>query len=451
MSWARNTAWKVLITGEHTPKDPRELLDTAFNASSGIRDEERALASNLVFSVLRWRSGLDWVLNRVSRIPLSQCSAEVRTALRLGAVQILVLDRIPAHAAVNETVGLVKSSQPKWVTGFVNGVLRTVAREGRSLWSFPGDESDSPMSLAIAHSHPEWLVRRWMGRWSRARVLAVMDADNREPPRTVRVNRLRLDRVRMGALLNRRGVEVRETAFSPDGLMLDMAGPIDRLEAWATGEIDIQDEGAQLFGYLACPSPGMRVLELCAGRGGKTGHLAQLMMDRGEITAVDVEARKVRGLWDNMIRQRIRSVAPVRADAAALTREKLGGAFPLVVLDAPCTSLGVIRRRPDIRWNKSERDIARMAMLQRTLLTAAARLVEVGGTLVYGTCSTEPEENEENVAWFLQREREFRIHPAWEVFPASARSLCDAGGYLRCSPDLHNTDGFFGVRLRREG
>ncbi|MBI4775041.1 MAG: 16S rRNA (cytosine(967)-C(5))-methyltransferase RsmB [Deltaproteobacteria bacterium] len=451
MTWARKTAWNVLTQLETTQQDPRWILQSFFSTSKNLPEREYALASNLVFSVLRRQAGLDWLLDRVSRIPLRKCAIPVRTALRLGAVQLCVLDRIPDHAAVNETVNLLKGSQPKWVVGFVNGVLRSLSREWETHWAAL-DEEPLSVQLSIRYSHPEWLVRRWIERMGSEETLKTLKADNLEPPRTIRVNPMHTDRTSMRRALEAGGVSARETRFSPDGLVLQkLEGPIERLGPWESGGIDIQDEGAQLVGYLAAPVPGARVLDVCAGRGGKTGHMAQLMGDRGEIVALDSSPDKVRLLCDNVHRQRVRCVVPVKGDVTLLRPDELGGLFALVLVDAPCSALGVLRRRPDARWKKRESDIARMSGVQRDILLAAARFVEPGGALVYCTCSTEPEENESNVQWFLETHPGFRLEPATAVLPSEARSPAGPDGLFRCRTAVHDTDGFFGARFRLRG
>jgi len=449
MTWARKTAWNVLAQLETTQQDPRRILQSSFSTTKNLPEREYALASNLVFSVLRSQAGLDWILDRVSRIPMRKCAIPVRAALRLGAVQMCVLDRIPDHAAVNETVSLLKESQPKWVVGFVNGVLRALSRDWESHWAALNEEP-LLVQLSIRHSHPEWLVRRWIERMGPEETLQALKANNLEPPRTIRINRLHTDRTSAQRALEEGGVAIRETRCSPDGLVLQkFEGPIERLEPWVSGGIDIQDEGAQLVGYLAAPVPETRVLDACAGRGGKTGHLAQLMGDRGEIVALDSSSDKVRLLCDNVYRQGVRCVVPVKGDITLFGPDELGGLFALVLVDAPCSALGVLRRRPDARWKKKESDIAGMSRIQRDILRAAARFVEPGGVLVYCTCSTEPEENESNVQWFLETHPGFLLEPATAVLPPEVHSLVGLDGFFRCRTAIHATDGFFGARFRR--
>ena len=451
MTWARKTAWNVLTQVETTQEDPRRILQSFFSASKNLSDREHALASNLVYSVLRWQAKLDWLLDKVSKIPMRKCAVPVRAALRLGAVQLFILDRIPDHAAVNETVGLLKSSQPKWVIGFVNGVLRALSRDWESHWATLKEE-DLSVQLCIRHSHPEWLVRRWIDRMGPEETLDALEANNLEPPRAIRVNPLHTNRTNTRRALEENGVSTKETRFSPDGLVFqNLVGPIERLGSWVSGGVDIQDEGAQLVGYLAAPTPGARVLDVCAGRGGKTGHLAQLMEDSGEIVALDSNSDKVRLLCDNLHRQHVRCVVPVKGDVTLLEPDELGGLFALVLVDAPCSALGVLRRRPDARWKKKETDITRMSGVQRDILRAAARFVAPGGVLVYCTCSTEPEENEANAQWFLETHPGFLPEPATELLPPKARSLAGTDGFFRCRPALHDTDGFFGARFRRGG
>ncbi len=449
MSWARGVAWRILMEVEKTGQNPRTLLDARISGAKDRPVREHALAAHLVFSVLRWRLKLDWMLNRLSRTPLKRCSLPVRTALRLGAAQLVLLDRIPDYAAVNDTVGLLKHSQPPWVTGFVNGVLRNLAAQGASVLNAL-DEEPTEVRLSVTFSHPRWLVRRWVSRLGEQTAIELMKANNEEAPRTIRVNRLRGSKGQVRDALEALGARVVDTPFSPDGLFVrDLTGPLERTALWKEGCFEIQDEGAQLATHLASPGGRRRVLDLCAGRGGKTGYLAQLSSGLGEILAVDQSLERLRLLMDNMNRQRVGNVTVVRADALSLAPEELGGTFDVVFLDAPCSGLGALRRQPDLRWNKSESSVARSAERQRNLLRAASNMVSPGGVLVYCTCSTEPEENEDNVSWFLKTRAGFRLDPVAAFLPSENPSMADKDGFFRAFPHLHNTDGFFGARFVR--
>lgn len=410
-----------------------------------LSPEDRGLVHELFAGVLRHRSALDWRLAACSTRRWSLMAPAVQTILRLGAYQLLFLDRIPPHAAVHETVALAKVMAQEVDVGFTNAVLRgLVRRKGElivpSLLDRPVDH------LTAEFSHPVWMVRRWLKRLGLQRTLALCRANNVIPPTTLRVNPLRTTRERLIEVLAKEGLTAEPCRVSPQGLSLARGAPA-ATRAFSQGWYYVQDEAAQLVGLAVAPQPGERILDACAAPGGKSIHLAELMGDRGEVVAVDASAERVGLIAENCRRLGVTSVRPVVAD---LTRPDAAaglGRFDRILLDAPCTALGVLRRHPEAKWHKTESLIGRLVATQRAILDTVAPLLKPGGVLVYGTCSTEREENEERVEAFL------RSHPGWtvqdlrEVLPPDAAPLVTPQGYLSTVGNDFNMDHFFAARL----
>jgi 16S rRNA (cytosine967-C5)-methyltransferase len=410
-----------------------------------LSPEDRGLVHELFYGVLRHRSALDWRLAACSTRRWGTMAPAVQTILRLGAYQLLFLDRIPPHAAVHETVALAKVMAQEADVGFTNAVLRALERRKGEL--VVPSLLDRPVDhLTAEFSHPVWLVRRWLKRFGLQRTLALCRANNVIPPTALRVNTLRITRERLIDVLAKEGLVVEPCAVSPQGLLLASGAPAAS-RAFSQGWYYVQDEAAQLVGLAVAPRPGDRILDACAAPGGKAIHLAELMGDRGEIVAVDASEERLRLIGENCRRLGVASVRPVVAD---LTRSDVAaslGRFDRILVDAPCTALGVLRRHPEAKWHKTESLIGRLVATQRAILDAVAPLLKPGGVLVYATCSTEREENEERVEAFLRSHAGWATNDLRGVLPPVAAPLITAQGYLSTVGNAFNMDHFFAARL----
>jgi 16S rRNA (cytosine967-C5)-methyltransferase len=414
------------------------LLDQA-RPLFDVRDN--AFILELVNGVLRHRAHLDWAIGRFSAQPISKTDIRTRNILRLGAYQMLHLDRVPVSAAVNTSVELAKKRGGK--SGYVNALLRNLDRNRRIMTEAPA--GDAATRLSTLYSHPDWLVRRWINRFGLERTEVVLRENNRQAPLVIRTNVLRTAREQLKTSLEAEGASVVPTLFSPLGLEISASSGLRSLSAYRTGWFMVQDQAAQLIAMMLDPQPGEEVLDACAAPGGKATHLAELMQDKGVMVALDSEAGRLEKVRENRDRLGAMIVRPVLGDATRYSE----GKYDKILVDAPCSGLGVLRRHPDGRWNKREETIARHAALQRRILQHCASLLKPDGALVYATCTTEPEENEEVVAGFLEQARgEFRIDDPRPFLPDSARTLVDEQLFFRTFPAQPSMDGFFGARLK---
>jgi len=440
----RGLAYRVLMQGE-AGRGANEALDQALERSA-LDERDRSLVTALVDGTLRWRARLDHVLAHYSKYPLADLPTPILTILRLGAFQMLCLERVPASAAVNEAVRLARRWGHAGTAGLVNALLRRVAEHGTEV-PFPDPEQDPAGYLAVAYSHPRWLVERWLARWGYEDTLALVRVDNEPAPLDLRANRLRTSRDGLAALLRAEGVETAPGALAPDCLQVTAgAAGLRRTRAWAEGMFSIQGQGSMLVGYLASPMPGWKVSDLAAGTGGKATHLAELMDGRGRVTAYDKAAARLQVLGREAARLGL-EIAAICADATTLPPT---GDQDLVLVDAPCSGTGALRRRPDARWRKQERQLVELSALQQALLVAADGLLHKGGHLIYTTCSLEPEENEHVVAAFLATHPHFRQEDCRQALPfLPAEVFAEGGRAVRLLPHRHNTDGMFMVSLRK--
>jgi 16S rRNA (cytosine967-C5)-methyltransferase len=407
----------------------------------GARDV--GLATELVYGTLRWQRYLDWIVAPHSRRPLDALDARVRVLLRMTAYQITFLARVPAFAAVNDAVTLARAGA-RGAAEYTNAVLRAFARRGTRERE-PAPPRDPLDALATRCSCPTWLAARWVERYGEADATALMRAMNERPPLTVRANTLRVSREALAARLAAEDrVATRPTTWAPEGLVAERAaGAPGHWRAFADGACAIQDEASMLVARLLEPRPGETVIDACAAPGTKTTHLAQLMDNRGRIVALDPQPARLHRVSAAAARLGVSIVQTIEGTAQELVSSYAPRA-DAVLVDAPCTNLGVLRRNPEVKWRRRPEDIVNSAGLQSEILGAAATLVKPGGRLVYATCSPEPEENEAVVAAFLE------VQPAWRLdAPTDFPLPLGSDGYLRTRPDRHGTDGFTAVRLRR--
>lgn len=405
---------------------------------------DRALAVELVGGVTRRRGALDAYLGRLLTQPLAKLTPAVRNVLRMGAYQILFLARVPAAAAVDEAVKLARLHGHEGVAKLTNGVLRNLIRRRDEL--APPSFGDDPVGALIqGASLPGWLAERWhaefgaeaeaLGAWSVA------------PPRlALRINTLRQSPAAVHEALDAAGIAYEVSIVAPEGIRLTTSLDPTTLPGWADGWWYVQDEAAMVVARVVDPQPGETVIDVGAAPGGKTTHLAALMGDRGEVLAVDRAPGRLKLLEENCRRLGVTIVRAVEADATDL------GALPVadrVLLDVPCSGLGVLPRKPDLRWRQTPEGVAELAVLQGRLLDAAADHVRPGGVMVYSTCTIGRLENQDAVRAFLVRRPDFALDDLTPWLPAPWRPDVEDGGMIQLLPPRHHVDGFFIARLRR--
>ena len=441
---ARETALVVLVRlDQEDVYADRALMKEL--AESRLDRRDRALVTELVNGVLRWRRRLDWHLDHLlRRRSMEDVTPWIGNILRLGLYQLRYLERIPPSAATDESVKLARRYGHRGTVSLVNAVLRSALRANLEEPPVPSREEDPARSIGIQYSHPDWMVSRWLGRYGPEETVRLCAANNRVPDVTVRVHRLRADPETVRQALAEEGIESRPGRMANGFLRLRSAGALTSTRAFRSGWLQVQDESAALSVMLLDPQPGEQIIDLCAAPGGKTSHLADRMNDRGLLLAVDRHPGRLGQLADTCRRLGLRSVRPVVADGRTIST----GTVDRVLLDAPCSGLGVLSRRADLRWTKREDDIQRLAGLQMELLRHAVDLIRTGGSVVYSTCTIEDEENENIVRRLLSKRKDVIL----DTPPAfMRREVLTPDGMIRTFPHRHGVDGIFAARLRKIG
>jgi 16S rRNA (cytosine967-C5)-methyltransferase len=439
---ARETALRVLRRLEESDLYADWALDSALRRAR-LHRRDRALVTELVNGVMRWRRYLDGALDHLLKGTRTVgLTPWIRNILRLGIYQILFLDKIPAAAATHESVSLAKKFGHTGTASLVNAVLRNAIRAGRVEPPYPPLTKDPVGHIGMRYSQPDWMVRRWLKRYGQEETIALCQANNQVPDVVVRVNPLKATVSRLREDLLSEGVTVVAGSLMRGYLHLKGVGDIRRLKAFRQGWLQVQDESAGLALLLLAPEPGEVILDLCSAPGGKTAHMAGFMGDRGLILAVDRHERRLRDLVDNCRRLGISSARPFVADGKELWVRPVDR----VLVDAPCSGLGVLARRVDLRWRKKGEDIPRLVQLQLQLLMTGANVLKPGGVLVYSTCTIEDEENEEVVARLLAQRDDLRLERAASLVPDETVT---ENGFVRTFPHRDGLDGTFGARMRK--
>lgn len=442
---SRFAAIETLLRLQRTRYPLKPLFDTVADECSLI-GPERGLAMKLAYGVLRRREYLDLLLKELCRRPINTLDPFVYSALSVGLYQLFCLDRIPESAAVNETVNALKAAGlKKHLHGFVNGVLRASIRQRSTL---PAPDAPRQSGRPVLN-HPDWLTKRWTEHFGREEMERICAVNNREPQLVLRVNSPRITRSHLREHFTTQGIAAHFGRYAPDSLVLpDYQGSITGLPGYDLGYFQVQDEAAQLAVLLLAPFTAEgKYLDTCAGLGGKTSHIMQLVQADSRVVAIEPEPQRQRLLQENISRLfpegQLTVCTSSLQDYCRTSRPQFNG----VLVDAPCSGTGVTGRHPDIRWNRTPGDLPRYQLEQCDLMSHAAELVAPGGILVYATCSLEIEENQQVVQQFLAGHQDFSSTDCSGYLPESAREFVD--GDFFCPHPTESIDGFFAARLQR--
>ncbi len=439
-SASRKAAFDVLRKVARAKGDPASFLHHP--RLDHLKAQDRDLATELVYGVLRWQNRLDYTLEAFSNRPAKRVDLPVLLALRMGLYQIRFLTRVPWRAAVDESVKLTRAHGPRGAEGFVNAVLRSACRKPDRP-TLPAKEDDPLGYLTVALSHPEWLARRYL-RLGMDKAEARCLYHNRPPPSDVRVEPP-WDTERVRRALENEGIESEPFHLVPGCLRVFSGKPV-QTSLHRSGEIFIQEAGSQLIPFMLGPKAGDDVLDACAAPGAKATELSRWCVP-GSVIAVERRLARLTLMSELAKHLGCSNLRPVGGDAAQLP---FRATFKHIILDAPCSSLGTLARNPDIKWRIQESDLVDLSKIQYQLLESCCQLLDREGRLVYATCSTEHEENEDLIAEFLEQHPEFRIASPPSSFPAEARKLLDDEGALRIYPERDHMDGYYAVALERK-
>ncbi len=428
-----------------------EVLGDRTVNSASLSEKDKALFWNILIGTVRWlrliRWHLDRYIKRFTKLPL-----DVQAALFIGGYQIIFLSRVPYFSAVNESVEIVRSLGHKWAVGMVNASLRNLARGTKIVPEsleelFERCSKGFENCLANLTSHPHWMVKRWLEEWGRDRCASICINNNIQPPLVLRVNTLKISVEAFMERLEQAGIKGERTQLSHVGVILpEYRGPVGEIPGFKEGFFQVQDESSQLVGLLLDPQKGQRILDVCAGVGGKTTLIAQMIDDEGEITACDINRKRLDLLRENIARLGYGSVRVVALDSKGKGAIEVDAPYDRILVDAPCSGLGVIRRHPDIKWNRIPPAINDLSRVQLEILEKWSPLLRPGGKLVYSVCTLEKEETFGVVKAFLERHGEFSLMDAKLQIPTLPDEVRQEG-MLRVFPGTLGMDGFFACIL----
>lgn len=430
------------------------LIDEAFNKLP-FKDIDKGLLTELVYGVLRWRGRIDWIISIFSSVKPPKMERDVLNILRLGAYQLLFLDRVPVSAAVNESVALTPAlsqgergkSEQQRKKNFVNALLRAIER-GRDFVAFPDIAIDPVKHISIKYSHPEWLVKQFIQEIGMDEAIRLCISNNEAPPLTIRVNSAAISREALFLKLSEAGYDVARASFSPSALSLKGAGNVTSVPGFMEGLFTVQDEASQLIPFILDPQEGEKVLDACAAPGGKACHIAELMAGTGEVVALDIRDHGVKRIEENIRRLGLKSVKTRVWDASKPLDFK-EGEFDRILLDAPCSGTGVLRRHPEGKWQKRDKNISELTSRQKVLIDNVSRYLKPGGILVYSVCSVLGEEGEGIIEYFLSSHKDFILEPAMSKVVNEIDRLVCSKGFFKVYSHMYKMDGFFAAKLRK--
>lgn len=442
---ARKTALESLYDIDKNKAYIQNSLDKHIRrAHMDMRD--KSLATEIVYGVTRWKLLLDNTIESYSKIKLNKLSTFIHNILRIGLYQLFFMDKIPDSASVNESVNLAKRYGHNSSSRFVNAVLRSAQREG--LKQIDKETINTDKYLSITYSHPLWLVKRWTQRWGVEFTQSLLNANNMQKGVMVRINSSLVSRDELIEALGEKGISTEKGKYFDDSLLLKNPSGIGSIEEFKKGFFQVQDEAAMLAVKVLDPKPNEFILDMCAAPGGKTTHISHLMNGTGKVLASDIHENKLDLINENCMRLGIENVITRVHDASKVDYDNKLKA-DRVLIDAPCSGFGTIRHKPDIKWARTPEDILEISKIQYSILCASSQCVKPGGYLVYSTCTTEYEENEQVVFEFLKQYKDFKICDIKDNVPDELKGAISSDGFLSVYPHTNDIDAFFIAKLTR--
>ncbi len=424
------------------------VLKETLDEYDGLIIKDKGLITEITNGTMEYKRRLDYVINQFANIPVSKMKPVIRNVLRMSVYQILFLDRVPNSAVCNEAVNIVKKRKMGGLSGFVNGVLRTIIRKKDEI-KYPDKATDPVQYLGVMYSFPDWMIELWLKAYSYDFVEALCQAMNKAPELTIRVNNLLTSKEALSKDLIKEDIAVVNGELVPEALRLKNSASIARLNSFKKGYFTVQDESSMLVSHVLDPQPGEIILDACGAPGGKTTHIAELMKGKGTVVSGDIYQQKLDLIQETSHRMQHQNIEVVLQDAAQENPDYIEK-FDRVLIDAPCSGLGIIRKKADIKWSKQYSDIDALTKLQRDIIKTSSQYVKPNGILVYSTCTISPLENEEMVKW-MTHNLDFELESINDYMPPSLHNETSQEGYIQIFPTTANTDGFFISRFRKRG
>ncbi len=442
-NWAREEAFlifnSVVRKGAYSGIEIRKNLN-----KSSLNINDKALVTEIVNGTLRNLIKIDWIISFFVKINPKKISPNIKDILRCGTYQIMFLDKIPDSAVCNESVELAKKYGNIGAAKFVNGVLRNISRNKDSI-TMPSKNNINEY-FSIEYSHPIWMVDLWINNYGVDFTERLLKANNEVPPLTIRINKLKASKLEILNMLNDLNVDISDGLYNDEAVNIKGVSSINNMELFKNGYFQVQDESSMLVGKIINPKAGDLIIDVCSAPGGKATHLAEMMGNKGKIIARDIHKHKLNLINENCKRLGIKIIETQLFDAIQVD-DTLFAKADVVLVDAPCSGLGLVRRKPDLRWKKNLEDISKLSKLQMLILKNASLYVKTGGVLVYSTCTLNREENIRVVQEFLNYSNNFKLDNLGGFLHPNIYAPHKTDGYLELYPNVHGSDGFFIARM----
>jgi len=442
----REIALKIFLIINDGKVRARDVLDKVIR-SQNLSEQDKAFLTEIIYGTIRWLGNLDWIIAQfIKSAKLIKLEPEILDILRLGLYQIYHMNSVPNYAAVNESVNLAKDYGKPGASGLVNAVLRKAIRNEIT---YPNLKKNPIKHISARYSHPEWMVKRWIDRYGVDETIQLCSANNIHPPLYIRTNILNTTREELVNILTKDGVLTSTSHNLPESIeIINLGSSMDEFPSYKKGLFQVQDESSMLVTHILDPKPGEIIIDACSAPGGKSTHIAEFMQNTGEILSFDIDGQRLELLKESCKRLGIKIIQTIEADARQVG-EYVKQADRILV-DAPCSGLGVLRRRVEARWRRSPEQIMEFAQLQYEILDSISNYVKPNGIIVYCTCTIEPEENQQIVEKFLKLHPEFHVQSVYAFLTDDLMQIEDIvsdEGYLQTYPHRHKMDGFFAVRM----
>lgn len=437
---AREIAYKVLLDIEKNNNYSNMAINKHFKDVK-LSNQDRGLATEIIYGVIENKYYIDYMIDKLSKVKTNKMEIYIKTLLRMGIYQIMFLNSISDYAAVNETVNLAKKKNSK-VSGFINGILRNVIRQKETIGKI--NVKDDIDYLAIKYSYDKWMIRNWMIHFGREFTEELLEANAQKPSIYLRTNTLKITRDELISKLQEQKIKAEKVSMVDEAIKVEHLKDIENNKLYKEGLFTVQDISSMLVAKVMNPQEDSLVLDICSAPGGKTTHIATLMKNNGQVVSRDIYDHKLKLINASCKRLGLTNVKVEEYDGMKLDKESIGK-FDYVLADVPCSGLGIIRRKPEIKYKEKE-DFRELPPIQKKILENAAKYVKKGGTLIYSTCTIQDSENIDVVNEFLQKNRNFELAPINEV---NVDLENQEKGYMKIYPNVHAIDGFFISKLIR--
>jgi len=448
----RQIALDILLETDAQNENAQDILNRTIQRKN-LTEKDKAFLTDLVYGTIRWKGNLNYIVNQfIPPKKFKKLDPEILLTLYLGLYQIYYMDKVPDYAAVNESVEIAKKYGNLGAGGLVNAVLRRAIKVKDI--KYPDLNIKPVEHISAKYSHPEWIVRRWLNRFGIEQTINLCMVNNSRPPFFIRTNRLKVSRDQLLKSLEKEGISASPSVNIPESIEIkQLSKPLDSLESYKQGWFQVQDESSMLIAHILDPQEGETIIDACSAPGGKSTHIAEFMGNKGQILSFDIDTHRLKLLKENCLRLGIDIIKIINDDVRNIGKY-ISGKVDRILVDAPCSGLGVLRRRVEAKWRRTQKQILEFSKLQYEILDSISKVIKHNGILVYCTCTIEPEENHQVIERFIENHSEFQLESVLPFLPEGIRQIKDIvsdEGFLQIYQHLHNMDGFFSVRMRKVG